>query len=184
MASVGVTRSIRCCGVPDDTTHKSPRGQPLGGIATSCNRIGPWGSSPSQGVDPWVMVVTSAREPPRRSAHPTRKAQGLVLPLGSPSGFVRRASITRPSLRWRCNVQRTSQAKPAAGIAFSSHQHLNPEQSAARWLTQMLITLSVGEVKTVYARCGKQQRGATPKAAQTRIEQGTLAPCLHSPWMA
>jgi hypothetical protein len=41
----------------------------------------------------------------------------------------------------------------------------------------MLITLSVGEVKTVYARCGKQQRGATPKAAQTRIEQGTLAPC-------
>lgn len=46
---------------------------------------------------------------------------------------------------------------------------------------QMLITLSVGEVKTVYARCGEQQRGATPKAAQTRIEQGTLAPCTQQP---
>ena len=35
---------------------------------------------------------------------------------------------------------------------------------------QMLITLSVGEVKTVYVRCDKQRRGATPKAAQTCIE--------------
>ena len=35
---------------------------------------------------------------------------------------------------------------------------------------QMLTTLSVGEVKTVYVRCDEQQRGATPKAAQTRIE--------------
>ena len=74
------------------------------------------------------------------------------------------------SNHWRCDVQRASQAKPAAGIAFSSRRNLNPEQSAARWSMQMLITLSVGEVKTVYVRCDEQQRGATPKAAQTCIE--------------
>lgn len=45
---------------------------------------------------------------------------------------------------------------------------------------QMLITLSVGEVKTVYVRCDEQQRGATLKAAQTRIEHGNTG-TVHLP---
>ena len=49
----------------------------------------------------------------------------------------------------------------------------------------MLATLLVGEEKTVYVRCDKQQRGATPKTAQTRIEaRNHWHRATQSPWMA
>ena len=71
-ASAGVTR----CMVRGELRHgatKSPRGQPLRGIATSCNKIDPWGFSPGQGVDPWVMVIASEGEHPRVTRSHTMK---------------------------------------------------------------------------------------------------------------